>query len=531
MIDTFTSTFKYNDIHNMLSNVQVHTVGGALPPKTNHNFSYEYAGAAGPHRATKIGDTLLTYDENGNTLRECRDQADPTCTVSHNQLRQYFWDEDNRLTSVVDGGGRHTTSFLYDAAGERVVKQGRGGDSITVGQWFNAKGSIAATKHVYAGETRLASKLLPPPGDWTTTGTTLVSATTTTSSTTPTTKVRPETYYYHSDHLGSTSWVTDQNGRVHEHVDYFPYGAVWRDPRSDSDRGPTKTQAFLFTSKELDEETGLYYFGARYYDARRAKWINPDPAMLEIAGGGNPIGLSTYAYAFNNPSRYVDPDGEAASEWAESWEKHGRAQYRQALANQITPETSGGELVGLALTTLSVELGAGVVDILRLGEGVAEGGWGYFHDAARALGGFGLLKMATPSPRAPSSSQARQTAVEQANLAQQQSPRPGAASGLVTTEGQTFSGVSCGGQRIHPIVQRLLDAVPPRLRSPLHSKCAEVACLSKALDSAAWVRGGTMSTVKVRGRGNSEHAAPLPPCSSCSFLLKKLNIKTVEGGS
>jgi hypothetical protein len=90
------------------------------------------------------------------------------------------------------------------------------------------------------------------------------SATTTTTTTTPT-KVRPETYYHHTDHLGSTSWVTDQNGRVHEHVDYFPYGAVWRNPRSDSDRGPTKTQAFLHTSKELDQETGLYYFGARYY--------------------------------------------------------------------------------------------------------------------------------------------------------------------------------------------------------------------------------------------------------------------------
>ncbi|HSN11179.1 MAG TPA: hypothetical protein VLS51_03585 [Propionibacteriaceae bacterium] len=44
-------------------------------------------------------------------------------------------------------------------------------------------------------------------------------------------KVRPETYYYHPDHLGSTSWVTDQNGRVHEHVEYFPYGeaeSLWR---------------------------------------------------------------------------------------------------------------------------------------------------------------------------------------------------------------------------------------------------------------------------------------------------------------
>jgi hypothetical protein len=58
--------------------------------------------------------------------------------------------------------------------------------------------------------------------------TTLVSSTSTTSTTTTTTtKIRPERYYYRSDRLGSTSWVTDQNGRVDEHIDYFPDG-VWR---------------------------------------------------------------------------------------------------------------------------------------------------------------------------------------------------------------------------------------------------------------------------------------------------------------
>ncbi len=56
------------------------------------------------------------------------------------------------------------------------------------------------------------------------------------------TMVRPETYYYHLDHLGSTSWVTDQNGCVHEHVEYLPYGEVWRDPRSDADGAPVKGQ-------------------------------------------------------------------------------------------------------------------------------------------------------------------------------------------------------------------------------------------------------------------------------------------------
>ncbi len=70
-------------------------------------------------------------------------------------------------------------------------------------------------------------------------------------------------WYYHPDHLGSTGFVTDQNGELYEHVEYFPFGESWVEENSNTQRTP-----YLFTGKELDEETGLYYFGARYYDAR-----------------------------------------------------------------------------------------------------------------------------------------------------------------------------------------------------------------------------------------------------------------------
>jgi RHS repeat-associated protein len=125
------------------------------------------------------------------------------------------------------------------------------------------------------------------------------------------TQVRPETYYYHPDHLGSTSWVTDQNGRVHEHVEYFPYGEVWRDPASDRDGAPVKGQRFLFTSKELDEEIGLYYFGMRYYDPVRALWKSVDPllALRPERALSRPIVLNPYAYGDLNPLRLMDPNG------------------------------------------------------------------------------------------------------------------------------------------------------------------------------------------------------------------------------
>jgi hypothetical protein len=155
-LDTFTSVFKYSDIHAMTSNVQVHQVlhgptgGGEFPPQTNHAYAYEYQGA-GPHQATRIGDTSLVYDGNGNTVRECRDPADATCTERPAHLRRLYWTEENRLDAVIDGGGRHVTKFLYDAAGERIAKLGRGGESITVGQFWSVKGRRAGARFTYAG--------------------------------------------------------------------------------------------------------------------------------------------------------------------------------------------------------------------------------------------------------------------------------------------------------------------------------------------------------------------------------------------
>jgi len=118
---------------------------------------------------------------------------------------------------------------------------------------------------------------------------------------------RPHTYYYHPDHLGSTSWVTDESSRVREHVSYFPYGSVWRDPRGDADGAAPQTQAFLFTGKEYDQETGLYYFGARYYDPEVARWLSTDPVVL--GAGSDGVKLSLYAYASWRPLVLTDPTG------------------------------------------------------------------------------------------------------------------------------------------------------------------------------------------------------------------------------
>ncbi len=105
-------------------------------------------------------------------------------------------------------------------------------------------------------------------------------------------------FYYHPDHLGSSSYITDANGEVSQHIEYFAFGETFLEEHSNTERTP-----YLFNGKELDEETGLYYYGARYYDAKTSVWQSVD---LEAEKYPN---VSPYAYVANNPINSLDPDG------------------------------------------------------------------------------------------------------------------------------------------------------------------------------------------------------------------------------
>jgi RHS repeat-associated protein len=74
--------------------------------------------------------------------------------------------------------------------------------------------------------------------------------------------------------------VTDAAGEVYQHLEYFAFGETFVDEHSNTDRTP-----YLFNGKELDEETELYYYGARYYDASTSIFLSVDP-MEEKAPGG-----------------------------------------------------------------------------------------------------------------------------------------------------------------------------------------------------------------------------------------------------
>ena len=107
-----------------------------------------------------------------------------------------------------------------------------------------------------------------------------------------------ELYFYHTDHLGSSSWITDASGAVNQHIQYLPFGESFI-----SQKVSSYDVRYKFTGKERDQETGYDYFGARYYSSELSVWLSVDPLASKMPS------LSPYMAFKNNPVKYIDPDG------------------------------------------------------------------------------------------------------------------------------------------------------------------------------------------------------------------------------
>ena len=118
-------------------------------------------------------------------------------------------------------------------------------------------------------------------------------------------------FYYHTDHLGSTSYITDAKANVAQFDAYLPYGELLVDEHSSTEEMPYK-----FNGKEFDEETGLYYYGARYMNPRTSLWYGVDPLAEKYPSVG------AYVYCVDNPIKLIDPNGK---DWYH--DKDGTMQY------------------------------------------------------------------------------------------------------------------------------------------------------------------------------------------------------------
>lgn len=111
---------------------------------------------------------------------------------------------------------------------------------------------------------------------------------------------RDMVYYYHKDHLGSSAFITNDSACVVQQIEYLPYGEVFLEKQRYTSDYQTP---YRFNGKELDEETGLYYYGARYMNPRLGVWYGADKMEEKYAN------MSTYTYCLNNPINSYDNNG------------------------------------------------------------------------------------------------------------------------------------------------------------------------------------------------------------------------------
>jgi RHS repeat-associated protein len=114
-------------------------------------------------------------------------------------------------------------------------------------------------------------------------------------------------YFYHTDPSGTPLAMTDVSGNVVWRADYLPFG------EENIINGVIENDQ-KFVGKQQDKETGLYYFGARYMESMIGRFISPDPASITTKDLLNPQRFNRYSYGFNNPYRYLDPDGRFSTE-------------------------------------------------------------------------------------------------------------------------------------------------------------------------------------------------------------------------
>ncbi len=370
---TYTNALNYDTIGNITRKVQTHLIVGTNtsqePAETNYDMSYIYNLLMKPHAVMDAGDKRYGYDDNGNmTGWQSKTKTSLNRTIT--------WNEENRVKNVTDSG--NGTDFVYDDQGERVIKKGGGNETVYVNRFYAVKNGDLGTKHIFANETRICTKLEKDggniqsgtpgsnafdvsagirhawdrgPGNQIGIARRLPGSGGTTVDGKP--PIEMFEYFYHGDHLGSSNLITDDLGAVYQDLEYFPYGETWVE-----DGGSGQMPMYRFTGKELDPETGLYYFGARYYDPVLSRWTSADPALLdylnieklkiqsmgdkgiyafgsdrkyfsleankfkqidrlyELAMYGSekpgvfrPLNLGLYTINFNNPVKNIDPTG------------------------------------------------------------------------------------------------------------------------------------------------------------------------------------------------------------------------------
>ena len=334
-------------------NLAARTLLNGITDTVNYARDYSYAEAqpntlvqvsseswnAGGLIVTAPEELTFAWDATGNMVTQHLPGGD---------RRLFCWDEQNRLQGVKDNG--HLSYYQYDANGDRTYKLTGKGDLQNIsGSWqcyyllddatLYASPYLVATgkgytKHYYAESERIASRIgggglheLDHPivgnekidekkehindqaddmigncldAKWYNVSTSISDLHIWRDSVQP----EKECYWYHPDHLGSSSWITEKGGHAVQHLHYLPWGEDFVNQKTTDWSAP-----YTFSAKERDPETGLSYFGSRYYSSDLSIWLSVDPMSDKYAS------LSPYVYCADNPVKLVDPNGEEIGDY------------------------------------------------------------------------------------------------------------------------------------------------------------------------------------------------------------------------
>jgi RHS repeat-associated protein len=233
-------SFAYDPVGNRTTGGTVVNAGNQLTADTNHTYQ---------------------YDDNGNLVRKT--------LLATGSYTQYTYDAENRLTQVEDFVAGNptpafTSTYRYDGLGRRIEKVANGQTRRYVYDFedilleYDGANTLLAR---YTHGPRIDEPIAVTRGS--------------------------STYFYHADALGSVSELTDSGGAVAKSYIYDSFGSVL-------DQSGTVENSYTYAGRELDSESGLYYFRTRYYDPRIGRFLRKDPVGL-IAG------VNLYAFVGNNP--------------------------------------------------------------------------------------------------------------------------------------------------------------------------------------------------------------------------------------
>ena len=263
--ETVNESYTYSPVGNILSKTGV------------GNYQYNYSKF--PYAVTRAGSNSYSYDTKGNLITELRG----------GEIFKYEYDYLNRLSSASTSNG--ISYYVYGEDYNRLQKQLPSGERLSYfGKYgeINEKGKY--TNYIFADSRRIVTEDING------------------------------LFYNIDDHLSSASILTDSGGLISQKLDYLPFGSE----RVNEQTGNFATR-HTYTDQESDEETGMLYYGARYYNSDLGRFTQVDPILLLVGQEeqfkkranrslefylSDPQNLNTYSYVLNNPIRYTDPDGE-----------------------------------------------------------------------------------------------------------------------------------------------------------------------------------------------------------------------------